>query len=138
MRRGTPRRYGSGLIEVVVHLRCPFHSLLVWSRSMRYPFFHEIEWFSGSFDPLVYIFKSRQGRALIRRMVFFTNKTHFYGAQWTFIPRVLSSAPRTKDGQSPLRFLLLPLDLQGIQLHGKKLPHIALEIFHLICKFIFG
>ena len=43
-----------------------------------------------------------------------------------------------KDVQSPLGFLLLPLDLQSIQLHGKKLPHLTLEIFHLIYKFIFG
>ena len=71
-------------------------------------------------------------------MVFFTDKTHFYGVQWTFVPRMLSSAPRTKNGQSPLRFLFLPLDPQGIQLHGKKLPNITLEIFHLICKFVFG
>ena len=32
---------------------------------------HEIEWFSDSFGPLVCSFKSGQGRALIRRMVFF-------------------------------------------------------------------
>jgi len=49
---------------------------------------------------------------------------------------MLSSALGTKDGQSPLGFLLLPLDLQGIQLHGKNLPHLTLEIFHLICKFV--
>jgi len=51
---------------------------------------------------------------------------------------MLSSALGTKDGQSSLGFLLLPLDPQGIQLHGKKLHHITLEIFHRICKFIFG
>jgi hypothetical protein len=65
MSRGAPRRYGSGLIGVVVCLRCPLHSLLVWSRSMWSPLVHEIEWFSGSFGPLVYSFKSGQGRALI-------------------------------------------------------------------------
>jgi len=51
---------------------------------------------------------------------------------------MLSSAPGTKDDQSPLGFLLLLLDPQGIQLHGKKLPHITLEIFYLIFKFVFG
>jgi len=51
---------------------------------------------------------------------------------------MLSSAPDTKDDQSPLGFLLLLLDPQGIQLHGKKLPHITLEIFYLIFKFVFG
>ena len=43
-----------------------------------------------------------------------------------------------KNDQSPLGFLLLLLDPQGIQFHGKKLPHITLEIFDLIFKFIFG
>jgi len=51
---------------------------------------------------------------------------------------MLSSAPGTKDDQSPLSSLLLLLDPQGIQLHGKKLPHITLEIFYLIFKFVFG
>jgi hypothetical protein len=51
---------------------------------------------------------------------------------------MLPSAPRTKDDENPLGFLLLLLDPQGIQLHGKKLPHITLEIFYLIFKFIFG
>lgn len=68
--QGDPRRYGSGLIEVVLCLRCPLHSLLVWSKSMRSPLVHEIEWFSGSFGPLVYNFKSREGRELIYRMIF--------------------------------------------------------------------
>jgi len=68
---GAPRRHGSGLIRVVVFLGCPLHSLLVRSRSMWPPFVHEIEWFSGSFGPLICSFNSGKGRALIHRMVFF-------------------------------------------------------------------
>lgn len=137
MSRGTPRRHGSGLIRVVMSLGCPLHSLLVRSGSMWPPLVHEIEWFSGSFSPLVHRFELEQGRALIRRMVFFTEKTYFYRVQWTFIPRMPSSAPGTKYGQGPFSFLLLPLDSQGIHLHGNSLSHLAFEIFHLICKFIF-
>jgi len=59
MSRGTPRRHGSGLIGVVISLGCPLHSLLVRSRSMWLPLVHEVEWFSGSFSPLVYSFKSK-------------------------------------------------------------------------------
>ena len=73
MSRGTPRRRGSGLIRVVICFGCPLHSLMVRSRPMWPPLVHEIEWFSGSFDPLVCSFKSGQGRDLIRRMVFFTD-----------------------------------------------------------------
>lgn len=66
MSRGTPRRYGSGLVGVVACLRCPLHSLLVWSRSMRSPFVHEIEWFNGSFSPLVYILSpGKEGKLFV-------------------------------------------------------------------------
>ena len=73
MSRRALGRYESGLVGVVVCLRCPLHSLLVWSSSMRSPLVYEIEWFNGSFGPLVYILKFEQGRALICRMIFFTN-----------------------------------------------------------------
>ena len=73
MSRGTPRRCGSDFIGVVIHLGCPLHSLLVRSGSMWPPLVHEIEWFSGSFGPLICSFKSGKGRALIRKMVFFTD-----------------------------------------------------------------
>ena len=138
MSRGTPRRHGSGLIGVIIGLGCPLHSLLVGYGSMWPPLVHIIERFSGFFGPLICSFNSKQGRALVCRMVSFTPKTYFYGVQWTFVPRMLSSAPGTKDGQSPLGFLLLPLDPQGIQLHGKKLPHLALEIFQHIFTFTFS
>ena len=108
---GTPRRHGSGLIGVVISLGCLFHSMLVSYGSMWPPLIHIIESFSDSFGPLICSFNSGKGRELIRRMVSFIEKTHFYGVQWTFVPRILSSAPGTKDGQSPLGFLLLPLDL---------------------------
>ena len=52
---------------------CPLHSLLVRSGSMWPSLVHEIEWFSGAFGPLICSFNSGQGRALIRRMVFFTD-----------------------------------------------------------------
>src|ERR1700722_14396016 len=97
----TPRRHGSGLINVVIGLGCPLHSLLVRFGSMWPPLVHEIEWFSGCFGPLICSFDSGQGRALIRRIVFFTDKTHFYGVHWTFVPRMLFKAPRTKSDQSP-------------------------------------
>ena len=77
MSRGTPRRHGSGLIGVVIGLGCPLHSLLVGYGSMWPPLLHIIERFSGSFSPLICSFDSRQGRALIRRMVFFIDETHF-------------------------------------------------------------
>jgi len=99
--------------------------------------FYEVDWFSGSFSPLVHSFKFGQGRALIHKMVFFSDKTHFYRVQWTFVPRVFSGAAGTKNGQSPLSFLLLLLDSQGIHLHGNGLSHLTFEIFHLICKLIF-
>ena len=130
MSRGMSRRYECDLVGVVVCLRCPLHPLLVWSGSMWPPLVHEIEWFCGSFGPLICSFNFRQGRALIRRMVFFTDQTHFYRVQWTFVPRMLSSAPKTKDGQSPLCFLLFSFDM-----HGKHLPHLTLGIFEKIFKF---
>ena len=102
------------------------------------PLVHEVEWFSGSFIPLVNSFKSGQGRAPICRMVFFTEKTNFYRVQWTFVPRMLSSAPGTKDGQIPFGFLFLLLDSQGIHFHGNSLSHLAFEILHLICKLMLG
>jgi len=114
MSRGTPIRHGSNLIGVVIGLICPLHSLLVKYGSMWPPLVHEIEWFSRSFGPLICSFNSGQGRALVHTMVSFTEKIHFYGVQWTFVPRMLSSAPRKKKGQSPLSFFLLPLDPQGI------------------------
>ena len=114
MSRGTPRRHGTGLIGVVIGLGCPLHSLLVRYGSMWPPLIHIIEWFSDLFSPLMCNFNFGQGWALIHRMVSFTDKTNFYGVKWTFIPRMLSSAPRIKDGQSPLDFLFPPLDLQGI------------------------
>ena len=98
MSRGTPRRHGSGLIGVLTGLECPLQFLLVRSGSMWPPLVHIIEWFSGSFGPLICSFNSGQGKALIRRMVFFTDKTHFYEVQWTFVPRILSSASGTKYG----------------------------------------
>ena len=69
--RGAPRRYGSDLIGVVVCLRCPLHPLLVWSRSMQPHLVYVINMFSDSFGPLVYNVKSRQGRALVCRIIFF-------------------------------------------------------------------
>ncbi len=71
MSRETPRRYGSDLVGVVVCLGCPLHPLLVWSRYMWPLLVYIIYLFSGSFSPLVYSFKSGQGRALVYRMIFF-------------------------------------------------------------------
>jgi len=73
MSRGAPRRYGGDLVGVVVCLRCPLHPLLVWSRSMQPPLVYVIDMFNDSFGPLVYNFKSGKGRALICRMIFFTD-----------------------------------------------------------------
>jgi len=134
MSRGTPRRHGSGLIGVVICLGCPLHSLLVRSRPMWPPLVHEIEWFSGSISPLICSFDSGKGRALIHRVVLFIEYTHFYRVQWEFVPKVLSHAPRIEDGQSSLGFLLFPFDMQGIHVHGKSLPHLALEIFKFVSK----
>ena len=131
MNRATPRRHGSGFIGVVISLGCPLHPLLARYGSMWSPLVHEVERFSGCFSPLVHRFKSQQGRALICRMVFFTDKTHFYRVQWTFFLRMLSGAPGTKDGQIPLCFLLLLLDSQGTHLHGNGLSHLTFEVFHL-------
>ena len=64
-------------LGVIMGLGCPLHSLLVRYGSMWPPLFQIIEWFSGSFCPLICSFNSRQGRALVRRMVFFTDETHF-------------------------------------------------------------
>ena len=60
MSRGYLRGHGSGLIWVVIGLGCPLHSLLVCSGPMWPPLVHELEWFSGSFGPLVCSFKSGQ------------------------------------------------------------------------------
>lgn len=137
MSRGAPRRYGSDLVGVLVCMRCPLHPLLVWSRSLRSLLVHEIEWFSGSFGPPVYSFKSRQGRALIYRMIFFTDRINLYRVQGTFVPRMPPSASRTKDGQSPLSFLSFPFDMQGIHLHGKSLQHLTFEVFQHVSDFTF-
>jgi len=71
MSRGAPRRHGGDLVGVVVCLRCLLHPLLVWSRSMWPPLVYVIDLSSGSFGPLLYSFKTGQGRALICRMIFF-------------------------------------------------------------------
>jgi len=44
-------------------------------------------------------------------------------------------ASRTKDGQGSLCFLLLPFDVNGVQLQGKGLQHITFEIFQHISNF---
>ena len=59
--QGGPKMHGSGLIGVVISLGCPLHPLLVWSGSMWPPLAHEIEWFSGAFNPLICSFNSVQG-----------------------------------------------------------------------------
>ena len=58
MSKGAPRRYGGHLVGVVVCLRCPFHPLLIWPRSMRPPLVYVMEFFNDSLSPLIYIFKS--------------------------------------------------------------------------------
>jgi hypothetical protein len=57
--QGDPKKAWSGLVGVVISLGCPLHPLLVRSRSMWPPLVEEVEWFSGSFSPLVHGFKSR-------------------------------------------------------------------------------
>lgn len=57
--RGEPRRHVSGLVGVVISLGCPLHPLQVRSGSMQPPLVEQVEWFSGSFNPLVHGFKSR-------------------------------------------------------------------------------
>ena len=106
MSRGTPRRYGRHLVGVVVFPRCPLHPLLVWCRSMQPSLGYVVELFTDSLSPLIYSFKSEQGKTLIYGIIFFTEF----------------------DGHSFLGFLVVDLG----QKMAKSLS--ASSCFLLICK----
>ena len=69
----SPRRYGCGLVGVVICMGRPLHALIVWSRPMRSPLVYAAERLSDPFNSLIDNFESRKRREIICGVVFFTN-----------------------------------------------------------------